>query len=160
MWRFHFGRNGLHPGNPKPQCHPASGAVSLSWSPISGATTYNLYRSTTSGGEGTSPYLTGLTGTTYSDTAVTSGTPYYYTLTAVNTAGQSGQSVRKSRLRRRGHLRPMGSHDADIGGSRRSRFGFLQQFHGRLHRLGGGRTSGSAATSLISTQRVSPATRR
>jgi fibronectin type 3 domain-containing protein len=75
---------------------PATGAVSLSWSPVAGATTYDLYRSTTTGNEGSTPYLTGLVGMAYTDTAVTAGTPYYYTLTAVNSAGQSSQSTETS----------------------------------------------------------------
>ena len=99
-----FGRNRHHSRNPKP-CHTPPSAPSISPGPqVSGTTTYNFYRSTTSGGEGTTPYLTGLTGTTYSDTAVTAGTPYYYKLTAVNSAGQSRQST-KSRRRRRLRLR-------------------------------------------------------
>ena len=36
--------------------------TSLSWSPVAGAVSYDLYRSTTPGGEGTTPYLAGLEG--------------------------------------------------------------------------------------------------
>jgi regulation of enolase protein 1 (concanavalin A-like superfamily) len=104
------------PGTPALVANPATGAVSLSWSTVSGATTYNLYRSTTSGGEGTTPYLTGLTGTTYSDTAVTVGTPYYYTLTAVNTAGQSGQSTQVSATPTAASSSGGTLADADFGG--------------------------------------------
>jgi fibronectin type 3 domain-containing protein len=92
----------------------AAGAVNLSWSTVSGAATYNLYRSTTPGGEGTTPYLTGLTGTGYSDTAVTAGTPYYYTLTTVNSGGQSSQSTEASATPTAAASAPALS-DADIG---------------------------------------------
>jgi len=72
---------------------PAAGAVSLSWSPVSGAASYDLYRSTTTGMEGSAPYRTGLSGPTYSDTNVTAGTQYFYTLTSANSVGgQSQQS--------------------------------------------------------------------
>ncbi len=66
--------------------------VSLSWSASSGATSYNVYRSTSSGGEGTTPYYSGLTSTGYTDTTVTDGTKYYYKIAAVNSSGTSGQS--------------------------------------------------------------------
>jgi regulation of enolase protein 1 (concanavalin A-like superfamily) len=59
---------------------------------VPGATSYNLYRSTTSGAEGTTPYLTGISGTAYTDSAVTAGTPYFYKLTAVNSAGEGAPS--------------------------------------------------------------------
>jgi fibronectin type 3 domain-containing protein len=85
---------------PNPQPPPAptnltatagNAQVSLAWSASSGAISYNVYRSTTSGG----PYssiATGDTGTSYTDTAVANGTTYYYVVTAVNSAGESGYS--------------------------------------------------------------------
>src|SRR5579864_1248052 len=72
----------------------ANGQVALSWSASSGATSYNVKRSTTSGG----PYTTiaSPTTTSYTDTGVTNGTTYYYVVSAVNTAGQSGNSSQVS----------------------------------------------------------------
>ncbi len=69
-----------------------SGQIILAWNASFGAASYNLYRSTTAGGEGTTPYKKGLSGTSYTDTSVVPGTPYYYTVTAVNLAGESGPS--------------------------------------------------------------------
>ena len=71
---------------------PGNAQVSLSWSAATGATSYNLYRATTSGGEGSTPYRTGLAGTTFTDTGLTNGTTCYYQVTAVNSGGQSGKS--------------------------------------------------------------------
>jgi subtilase family serine protease len=68
------------------------GQVVLSWSASSGATTYNIYRSLTPGGEGSTPFMTGVTTTSFTDTGLTDGTTYYYTVTAVNSAGESSQS--------------------------------------------------------------------
>jgi len=74
-----------------------NGTVKLSWTapasnggaPITG---YNVYRSTSAGGEGTIPFATGLTTTSFTDSSVTNGTQYYYTVAAVNAAGTSPQS--------------------------------------------------------------------
>jgi hypothetical protein len=68
--------------------------VMLSWTASSGATSYNLQRSTTSGGpymKISSPATTG-----YTDTGLTNGTTYYYVVSAVNSAGQSGNSSQVS----------------------------------------------------------------
>jgi glucuronoarabinoxylan endo-1,4-beta-xylanase len=71
---------------------PGNAQAALSWTAVSNATSYNVYRSTTSGGEGSTPYATGVTSTGYIDTTVTNGTTYYYEVTAVNTGGESGRS--------------------------------------------------------------------
>jgi hypothetical protein len=64
-------------------------SVDLSWTASTGATSYNVYRSTSSGGEGVPAIATGLTGTSYTDTSVVGGTKYYYTVRAVNSTGTS-----------------------------------------------------------------------
>ena len=69
-----------------------NGQVALSWTPSTGAASYNVYRSTTSGGEGGTAYATGITSTTLTDTGLANGTTYYYQVTAVNPAGQSPKS--------------------------------------------------------------------
>jgi hypothetical protein len=62
----------------------------LSWSPVTGATSYLVKRSTTSGG----PYTTvgTPTTTTYTDSTVVNGTTYYYVVAASNSFGASGNS--------------------------------------------------------------------
>ncbi len=67
-----------------------NGAVNLSWTAPSayGALSYNVYRSTTPGGEGGAALATGVTATTYADGSVTDGTTYYYEVTAVNANSQ------------------------------------------------------------------------
>lgn len=69
-----------------------TGQVALSWSASSGAASYNVYRSTSPGGEGTSPIATGLTSTKYINTGLSHGTQYYFKVAAVNTSGASPQS--------------------------------------------------------------------
>ncbi len=66
--------------------------ISLAWTASSGASTYNVYRGTTAGGESTTPIATGITSTTYVNTGLTNGTTYYYKVKAVNSAGTSGYS--------------------------------------------------------------------
>lgn len=65
--------------------------VGLSWNPVPGATSYNIYRATTPGGEGTTVYKN-VTATTYTDTGLTNGVTYYYQVSALNGAGQSAKS--------------------------------------------------------------------
>ena len=71
---------------------PTTGQISLTWTPVTGAATYNVYRSTTPGGEGATPFQTGLTSPAFTDTDVTSGVTYYYEVTAVDPFGESPDS--------------------------------------------------------------------
>ena len=84
----------------------------LSWTASAGATSYDIYRSTTSNGEGSTAYKTGVTTTTFTNTGLTNGTTYYYEVTAVNSAGQSGKS---SQVSAKPSALPSGWNDADIG---------------------------------------------
>ena len=67
--------------------------VALSWTAGSGATSYNLYRATTSGGGSKiAPVVTGITGTSYTNTGLANGTTYYYQVVAVSNSLSSGFS--------------------------------------------------------------------
>jgi fibronectin type 3 domain-containing protein len=68
--------------------------VLLSWSASIGADTYNIKRSTTSGG----PYTNIATGViaNFVDTNVSSGLTYFYVVSAVNSAGESSNSSQVS----------------------------------------------------------------
>jgi hypothetical protein len=72
------------------------GQVTVSWSASGGATSYNLFRSTTSGGEGTTPIASGLAATSYTNTGLVNGTAYFYKVAAVNSFGSSAQSAEVS----------------------------------------------------------------
>lgn len=77
------------------EAHALSGGkMSVSWKAAAGATSYNVYRSTAPGGEGTTP-LGSTTSTSYTDTSLTSGPPtlYFYTVAAVNGGTVSPQST-------------------------------------------------------------------
>jgi hypothetical protein len=69
-------------------------SVMLTWSASpTGGVTYNVFRGTTSGGEGTTPINTSpITSLSYTDTNVTPGATYYYTVEAVDSAGSSSAS--------------------------------------------------------------------
>ena len=74
---------------------PGNSQVNLSWNTASGATGYNLKRSTTNGG----PYDiigTNVSGAAYLDTAVANGTTYYYVVSALNAGGESSNSSQVS----------------------------------------------------------------
>jgi subtilase family serine protease len=66
--------------------------VSLSWTGSSGATSYNVYQGTSSGGEAATPVATGLTTKTTTLSGLSNGTAYYFTVAAVDAGGASAKS--------------------------------------------------------------------
>ncbi len=68
--------------------------VSLTWTASTGAMSYHVKRSTTSGG----PYtqVAAPTTTSDTDTGLTNGTTYYYVVSALNSAGESANSPQVS----------------------------------------------------------------
>ena len=60
----------------------STSVINLSWSQVAEATSYNVYR-------GSSKIANVATGTTYSDTGLNQNTEYCYTVTSVNSAGES-----------------------------------------------------------------------
>jgi len=73
-----------------------NGQVSISWSPVSGATSYNIYWSTATGvTKTTGTKITGAT-SSYTHTGLTNGTTYYHVVTAVNSYGESSESSQVS----------------------------------------------------------------
>ncbi|MBI4193292.1 MAG: carboxypeptidase regulatory-like domain-containing protein, partial [Candidatus Colwellbacteria bacterium] len=85
----------LPPGTPTGFAATAASAsqINLSWSVVSAATSYDIYRSPTSGGTftrlGSEPTVSSGSTTTYSDTGLTASTAYYYKITALNATGES-----------------------------------------------------------------------
>lgn len=68
------------------------GQVTISWNEVSGATSYNIYWSTTPGvTKSTGQKIPGVT-SSYTHTGLTNGTTYYYVVTAVNSTGESAES--------------------------------------------------------------------
>jgi len=63
-----------------------SAVINLSWNASPTATSYMIFKSTSPGGEGTTPLAT-VTGTTYQDTAVMFGTRYYYVVQPMSYSG-------------------------------------------------------------------------
>ena len=73
---------------------PGNAQVALAWNASSGATSYNVKRSATSGG----PYtvIANPTSTSYLDPTAVNGTTYVYVVSASNTAGESAESAQVS----------------------------------------------------------------
>jgi fibronectin type 3 domain-containing protein len=70
--------------------------VSISWSTVSGATSYNIYYATTSGVTKTSGAKIVNASRPYLQTGLAAGTTYYYIVTAVNSAGEGAASAQAS----------------------------------------------------------------
>lgn len=64
--------------------------IALTWTGSTGATSYNLYRGTSTGTEAL--YKSGLSAVSFTDTGLTNGTTYFYQVAAVNSVGASAKS--------------------------------------------------------------------
>jgi len=91
----------------------ATNQVQLHWNASSGAASYSVYRGTTSGYESTVPIASGLSTTSFTDTAVTPGTTYYYEVMALSTTAPSIYSNEASAVPIAGLPAPWAN--ADIG---------------------------------------------
>jgi hypothetical protein len=89
------GGGGNPPGTPTGLTATAGNAqVALTWNASSGATSYNVGRSATSGGPYTA--VSSPANTSYTDATVTNGTTYYYVVSASNSYGTSANSTQVS----------------------------------------------------------------
>lgn len=68
-----------------------SSEIDLDWSPVSGATSYKVFRSLTNGGA-YQPIASNLLSASYSDISLSGGTTNFYVVTAENIAGDSTSS--------------------------------------------------------------------
>ena len=84
----------LAPTNVKAAVDSAN-SVKITWDPVAGASSYTVYRATSSGGA-YSAIASGLTGVTYTDTGLMTGATYYYYVTSVVNTGESGESTAES----------------------------------------------------------------
>jgi len=69
----------------------SNASVIVSWSPVSGASGFNVLRSLTSG-SGYATTASAVSGTSYTDSGLTNGTRYYYQVTALNGLAESATS--------------------------------------------------------------------
>jgi hypothetical protein len=74
---------------------PGNAQVALTWNAVSGATGYNVKRSTTNGGPDANVAANNAS-TSFTNTGLTNGTVYYYVVTALNASGESPVSLQVS----------------------------------------------------------------
>jgi endoglucanase len=82
----------------------SSTQINLTWNAVPGAISYNVKRSTTSGGSYTT-IATGVTATSYSDAGLTAGIRYYYVVSAVIGGVESLNSAQASASVMRAYLK-------------------------------------------------------
>ena len=86
----------------------------MSWTAVSGATSYNLKRATVSGGPYTN-LASGITGPSYTDTGLVNNATYYYVVSAVIATGESANSAEAAAI--------PGGRAVNCGGSAAGWFG-------------------------------------
>lgn len=92
------------------------GQITLNWKAIPGATSYNVKRSLTAGGPYTTVSTAGtVTSAAYTDAGLSSATPYYYVVSAVNGNGESFNSRETSAVPV--HYNPVKSWNFNVPGS-------------------------------------------
>lgn len=67
--------------------------ITISWSTVSGATSYEVWRGTTSSSASATSLATGISAVTYADSTASPAVRYYYWLKAVNSSGTSSFSA-------------------------------------------------------------------
>jgi hypothetical protein len=73
-----------------------NGIVTLTWTAVSGASSYNVYEGAATGQEASAPVETVYAGTSNSISGLSQGKSYYFVVTAVNENGESADSVEAS----------------------------------------------------------------
>jgi len=68
----------------------ASGSILVSWSAVSGATSFNIYAGTSSGGEGSTPKVSSLKATSDTISGLVSGQIYYFQISSLGASGAQG----------------------------------------------------------------------
>jgi len=66
--------------------------IALTWTAVSGAVSYRVYRGTSANSEAATPVANNVASASYTDAGLTNGTTYFYYVTAVNGTGESIRS--------------------------------------------------------------------
>ena len=84
----------MPPANDELTANP-DGSITIVLVGSAGATSYNIYRGTTSGGEAATP-VANTSSVLYTDTGLAANTDYFYEFTAVNACGESARGAEDS----------------------------------------------------------------
>lgn len=126
----------------------STGQLTLSWEPVAGATSYNIYYGTASGNVAPYTKITGVT-SPYPLTGLTDGQTYYYRIGAVSAAGETLSAEAFSYLYIGGN--PAGAFDTSLGTLLNARVGHnaTRLANGKVLITGGTSVAGTLANSEI-----------
>jgi hypothetical protein len=79
---------GVYPPNDVSTTGLSAESIRVSWTPVNGATGYNVYRSTTAEGGYTKLTTNGISSTSYTNTGLTAASTWYYCVSAYNETGE------------------------------------------------------------------------
>ena len=116
--RVYQGTPALPPAPKGLTAQPAEGRqILLSWPGDIAATSYRVYRSTKRGGKDGAPIQAGLAATSFLDTGLTPAVKYFYTVTAVNAAGESPRSREQAATAPQAVESPFGAKPSPVPGT-------------------------------------------
>lgn len=73
-----------------------NGQITVSWTPVAGATAYNVYRGPTLGGQLPAPVGAAIAAPPFVNTGLINGTTFFYKVTAIGPGGESARSAEVS----------------------------------------------------------------
>ncbi|MBL8878304.1 MAG: hypothetical protein JNG88_04210, partial [Phycisphaerales bacterium] len=129
--------------------------VTVTWTAVSGATSYQVYRNTTNN-SGTATQIGTPAASPFSDTTATPGTTYFYWVRAVNVCGTSGFSTSNSGFRAASPVAPTGVSATDGTSCSFTRISWTASSGATGYEIWRNTVNNSGTATMIGTDTASP----